>query len=92
MPNHTPKPIHEMILSNPAMPPMARRLHAAVFADAPVPENVVKVSSELLVDCTSGWVCGKDADGNLLIGRLTAFERASNPTLPTQSALKTWPV
>ena len=82
-----------MILSNPAMPPIARKLHAAVFSDAPLPENVVRLDelTELLVDCSSGWICGKDAGGNLILGRLTAFERANNPTLPTQSALKTWP-
>ena len=91
MPTPT-KPVHAMILGNQATPPIARKLYEASYLDAALPANSVKVTASLSIDCDTGWVVGHDEHGNLISGRLAVFERAVNPTLPTQTAVKTWPI
>ena len=84
------KPIHDIIINGQSVPPIARALYANVFNSGAMPENAVQADVSLSVDCTSGWAVGKDSNGNLIIATVRVFERATNPTLPTQTAIKTW--
>jgi len=81
-----------MTMSSPSIPPVAKQLYSHVYKGMTMPANAVMVDAKLAVDCTTGWVVGHDSDGNLICGKLAVFERANNPTLPMQTALRTWVV